>query len=396
MDNVPISGLDELHSHLDDLIQDPGLALIPKLFDDVELQLTDSNIPPLLPSLLPKLTQILQQYNDDPAVIVSLTIKLLRPISFAQVLQLASEDSLTQALNSPAPAAQILGLTILHKAASSHHDVTALSGMPTLVTTLLTTWLSSPKVEVGQKATKVLGDLLDIDCARPVPTPPPRLSSGAQPSHYELVIRRTAGYGKLWDLIFHTKNTYHHLLSLLTGRHPSTANNPSQLSLAQGRVLRILPRLAALDITAIAHSEIPALTPAHLTNGHLSSDEDSDNETTAPPPAQTQNSGTNPPQEGEGLLQYAALRMVDKGDMLMHLNLVDFFEAFVSLMRITEWSEPKEQVIKRMLAEAVPGDEMLKNALDSLPDRTVEEEAAGLRMWMRAIMPATSWIIPER
>lgn len=40
MDITPISGLDELDKHLDDLVQDPGLALIPKLFDDVELQLT--------------------------------------------------------------------------------------------------------------------------------------------------------------------------------------------------------------------------------------------------------------------------------------------------------------------------------------------------------------------
>lgn len=40
MDVTPISGLDELDKHLDDLVQDPSLALIPKLFDDVELQLT--------------------------------------------------------------------------------------------------------------------------------------------------------------------------------------------------------------------------------------------------------------------------------------------------------------------------------------------------------------------
>lgn len=40
MDIVPITGLDELDKHLDDLVQDPNLPLIPKLFDDVELQLT--------------------------------------------------------------------------------------------------------------------------------------------------------------------------------------------------------------------------------------------------------------------------------------------------------------------------------------------------------------------
>lgn len=40
METTPISGLDELDRHVDDLVQDPDLALNAKLFDDVELQLT--------------------------------------------------------------------------------------------------------------------------------------------------------------------------------------------------------------------------------------------------------------------------------------------------------------------------------------------------------------------
>lgn len=39
MDIMPITGLDELDSHLDELIEDPNLPLNAKLFDDVELQL---------------------------------------------------------------------------------------------------------------------------------------------------------------------------------------------------------------------------------------------------------------------------------------------------------------------------------------------------------------------
>ena len=38
--STPITGLAELDAHLDDLVQDPALALNPKLFDHVELQLT--------------------------------------------------------------------------------------------------------------------------------------------------------------------------------------------------------------------------------------------------------------------------------------------------------------------------------------------------------------------
>jgi hypothetical protein len=40
METTPVTGLDELDKHLDDLIQDPSLTLNPKLFDDIELQLT--------------------------------------------------------------------------------------------------------------------------------------------------------------------------------------------------------------------------------------------------------------------------------------------------------------------------------------------------------------------
>lgn len=46
MESIPISGLDELDKHLDELAADPTLQLQPKLFDDVELQLTGPPTPP--------------------------------------------------------------------------------------------------------------------------------------------------------------------------------------------------------------------------------------------------------------------------------------------------------------------------------------------------------------
>jgi hypothetical protein len=39
MDNAPVTGLDELRAHLDQLVEDPTIPLNAKLFDDVELQL---------------------------------------------------------------------------------------------------------------------------------------------------------------------------------------------------------------------------------------------------------------------------------------------------------------------------------------------------------------------
>ncbi|KAK4458254.1 hypothetical protein QBC42DRAFT_349761 [Cladorrhinum samala] len=392
MDTTPISGLPELDKHLDELLGDVSLTLSPKLFDDVELQLTESNIPSLIPLLLPKLVTLLQQYPLDPTPIVTLTIKLLKPISFTQILQLASESSLIAALSSPSPQVNILALTILHKAAASPSDAAILSVMPSLFSTFLTTWLATPHVEVGQKALKVLGDLLDIDCPLPPPPPPPRqpaITTGIAVAYSELVLRKSPGKGALWNLLLSTHSTYALLLDLVSGRHPLTAASQHQLSLAQGRLLRLLPRLACLNLAAISQSQFPAPTPARFTNGHGSSSAVEDADVSAPVPT---------PTPGQGILQFAALHMVDKSDALMHLSLVDFFEAFVSLMRVAEHSAFKVEVTKSLLEEALKDgrDEVLKGALVTLPDRTVEEEADGLRRWLEAVMLGAGGEVPIR
>ena len=49
MDNIPVTGLDELDRHLDDLIGDSSIPLNAKLIDEVELQLT--GLPALSPFL---------------------------------------------------------------------------------------------------------------------------------------------------------------------------------------------------------------------------------------------------------------------------------------------------------------------------------------------------------
>ena len=120
----------------------------------------------MIPRLLPNLTKILLTYEQDPTILASLTIKLLRPIKFTQALTLASEDALIQALRSPAPSAAILAITIIEKASRSPSDTAILSIMKGVVGSFIQTWLSTPHVEVGEKATRALGDLLEVDCDR--------------------------------------------------------------------------------------------------------------------------------------------------------------------------------------------------------------------------------------
>ncbi|TDZ49740.1 hypothetical protein CTRI78_v007912 [Colletotrichum trifolii] len=346
-DTIPIVGLDELTAHLDELVSAPETPLNPKILDDVELQLTEANIPPLLPVLLPKLTTILKSTPHDPAPIVSLTIKLLSPVPFTQTLQLADESSLITALRSPAPSANLLALAILDKAAAAPSDAAILSLMPRVVAELIRRWLSAPQVEVGEKASRVLGDVLETDCELPPPSALPNLGS-------EVVRRRAPGQGRMWKRIFHDKELFTLILSLAKGQDPEAEDKMTehQLSLAQGRVLRILPRLASLNIVEVGTSQFPDLTGSTEV----------------------------------GLLQLAGLHMVDKSDMLMHLNLVDFFETLLSVMRLAEQTHRTMGILSDLVREATKGDEVLKNALQDLPDRTVPEESDQLRTFIHDVM----------
>ncbi|KAH6631336.1 hypothetical protein F5144DRAFT_629365 [Chaetomium tenue] len=380
METTPITGLDELDKHLDDLIQDTSLTLNPKLFDDIELQLTESNILPLIPRFLPRLTTILKQYTEDPTAIVDLTIKLLRPVPFEDVFSLAQSEELITALESPAPAANLLGIAILRKAAAAPRHISFLCTHPDLVAAFIRCWLVSPQVEVGHRGSRVLGDLLDIDSAQPPPPPPTR---PVDPTTV-LSIRREPGHGALWDLLFRNRPMYTLLLDLISGHHPDMLANPPQVSLAQHRLLRLLPRLASIDFPTVSRSDFLPPAPAYPVNGHANGGPEGQGEAVengqTPPPLRA-------PQPGEGLLQYAALRLVSRGDFLMHMVLVDFFVTLVALMRVTAPSDLKLATLRAVVGEAVAEDEDLRKALLDLPDRTAEEEAEDLRRWVGEVMP---------
>ncbi|KAI8953135.1 hypothetical protein F4801DRAFT_588509 [Xylaria longipes] len=352
-DTIPVSGVDDLQKHLDRLASDPTLPPDDKLFDHVELQMTDTNTPPLIPRLLPKITDILKRYQRDPAVLCSLATKLLVPLSFIQVVELASEEAIVQALRSPAPSANLLAMTILAKAAKSPSDAAILAAnMKGIVTSFLTRWLSASQVEVGEKGSRVLGDLLDIDSDSRPP-------EGLAVSGVEIVVRNPPGRGSMWRRIFYDRDIYGLILSLCSnGPHQSAEGGlaPQQVSLAQGRLLRILPRLSALNFAAVTKSHFPELYQRY---------------------ANSQGVG--------GLLYFAALDMIDKEDVLMHLSLVDFFETMLSIQRVTHFSTYKMHTLRTLYLEASKQDDTLKNAILSLPERTVPEEADVLRRFIHDI-----------
>ncbi|KAI9746750.1 MAG: hypothetical protein M1818_000465 [Claussenomyces sp. TS43310] len=343
MEDRPITGLNELVKHLDVLAESDETPLDAKLFDDVELQLTEYNTPPLIPRLLPKLVGILTIYQQDPSVIVSLAIRLLKPVTFTQALSLASSDSLILALNSPAPSATILAMTVVEKAAAAPSDTAILSNMHGVIAAFIIAWLSSPSVEVGEKATKILGDLLDVDCDQ-ISAATITTSLNDRPTP---MIRQHAGQGLLWRRIFHDRDIYASLFdlcSLNTTQKPPFSLDERQKSLAQGRLLRILPRLALLDLATLTHSSFPDVEASYnLPRG---------------------SSGGS----GAGLLHFAALQMVDKRDVLMHITLLDFFREFLDLMSMTDVSESTLATLIGLVGAAVQEDEALEQTLRGIAE----------------------------
>ncbi|KAI0903349.1 hypothetical protein F4823DRAFT_629475 [Ustulina deusta] len=349
-----VSRVDDLEQHLGQLASDPTLPTDDKLFDHVEVQITDANIPPLIPRLLPIITDVLQRYQRDPVVLCSLATKLLRPLSFHQTMSFAAEEALVQALRSPAPSANLLAMTILAKASRSPSDAAVLAAMKGVVTSFVTRWLSAPAVEVGEKGTSVLGDLLVVDS-------PDSPIEGLGESHggAALVAPNSPGQGFMWRRIFNDRDVYGLILSSCShGPHQSAEGGltPQQLSLAQGRLLRLLPRLSACNLGVIARTNFPDLHQRYI------------------------NSETP-----GGLLYFAALHMIDKEDILMHLSLIDFFERLLSIQRITPTSTFKMDILRKLYREVAEQDDTFDNVIRSLPDRTIPEEADALRRFIHDV-----------
>lgn len=263
-------------------------------------------------------------------------------------------------MGSPLPGANLLALAIIHKAAKSASDASILSTLPEIVEALVKCWLASTDVGVGERAARVLGDLLETDC-EVLDNNVNNIDSSTQLNGNEVIKRRVPGHGRLWRLIILGRSNLtlvQQLCSFVPSDHdpPRTTN---QVTISQGRLLRLLPRLCTLNIGAMTRSAFPDLFTLP--------DEPSS-------------------QAGQGLLQWATFAMVDKSDVLMHLSLVDFFEAFISVMRVSKRSGEMDAFIQKFVKTALQGDSELETALKTLPDRTVEEEAEPLRSYMAGIL----------
>jgi hypothetical protein len=326
-DNPPAS-LPELQQHLLEVTENLDTKLDARLFDKVEAQLTgelqrysllslhsiepmlsnmcfcvEQNLPPLIPTLLPQLTSILPLLKQNPEPVTSFIVTLLRPLPFTSCLTFTTPASLVEAIHSPSSSVNILALSLLEKAAASPSDAAIVAGMKEVVSELVTLWLCTPDTEVAEKAARILGKLLEVDCG----------TSDTGDIDVDMEDADNTGgqsgrgQGLMWRRIFGDRDIYSLLLSICSLK--TTGIGKGQLSkrektLSQSRLLGLLQRLAALDFGIITHSHHPDLEASYgLQN------------------------------DREGFLDFAAVHMVDtKDDVLMHMTLIDFYAELLNVV----------------------------------------------------------------
>lgn len=361
------SQLDELDSHLDELQQqdDPSTHFNASLFDRINYQLGPIEYPELTARLLPKVAAIVKKcaaaaeaspdWKGYPPPLITLTIKLLRPLPFTQALELCQPEYLITALASPEPYINELAFAILEKASRSPSDASILASTAGLLDAFLDRWLSSPAVSVGHQGVQILGDLLDIDSplSQPVFT-----DDQTQAYDIHLVRRAAQGHGAVWRRLFGDEALCWQVLQKMDTAFPASSTDQSviaQRSFAQDRFLRLLPRLAVLDFASLNRS-----TTQLSTSGPTVS-----------------------------LLAFAVLFMVDRrGDELMHLTWIDFMQKLVGALRVADTAKLSVDALRALVRDA--DDTQLFDALWSMPENliwTPMGEADAMQAWLREVAP---------
>jgi hypothetical protein len=214
--------------------------------------------------------------------------------------------------------------------------------MQPLVAQLIRTWLSSPSVDVGEKATRALGDLLDVDSVRR-----PAGVLDVQMTNGSLTLRAPPpGQGLLWRRIFADRTIYASIYDLCSNTTIGAGEgqlDERQKSLAQGRLLRLLPRLTVLDFGATSRSQFADVEARYM-----------------PTPQDGHGQGKG------GLLWFASTAMVDKKDVLMHITLLDFFAELLMVLSEAERSAAEIEYLAALMREVVRDDLTMYKSLEAL------------------------------
>ncbi|KAI9793656.1 MAG: hypothetical protein M1816_007551 [Peltula sp. TS41687] len=297
-----LSGLVErLRSSLAKVVADPQEPLDKSLLEKCRDTLTfssESDLRSLVPTLLPELLSLLPLLQQDPTPVVYLTVKLVEPLSFADVLTYTSGPPvLAEALRSPSKPVNQLAVGVLMKAAASTGDVAMIAGMKDVVSELISAYLLRD-TEVSAAISILLGRFMETDYSGGYEAEVDVPMGGTGD---EQQTPRPRGQGLMWRRLFEDRDIYTEFFALTSLKHGGEISK-SDITIAQARLLALLPRLAKLDFDTVKRSHFPEVESQYgLKAGE------------------------------EGLLGYAALHMVGtKHDVLMHMTLLEFYTTLLS------------------------------------------------------------------
>ena len=289
---TPSTILSDLSVHLQKVSDEPTTPLETELLEKAELFTSTpeyrSQVWKETQPLFLQIAALLPQLQQDPSPWTHFIIKLAQPYRFEDIKHVEFEIG----LDLQATPFHRLLLTLLGKATANSVDAQDLANRPTVMLSIVRLWLCTPDAGVATQAEELLISLLRVSKNEPA------LTSTQDPSH-------TYGAGPMWRRLFGDKDIaslYYHHTSLKDLRTPpSPLLSKRDKTIAQARLLSWLPRVGELDWHTLVSSHVVEI----------------EHEVGL--------------KDGQGLLHYAALKMVEtEDDMLMHMTLIHFFSVLIT------------------------------------------------------------------
>jgi hypothetical protein len=288
--------LQDLSGHLQKVEEEPGTPLDTELLENAELFTSTpeyrSQIWTETQPLFLQIAALLPKLQQDPSPLTHFIIKLAEPYRFDDIKDVEFEIG----LDLQAVPFHGLLLTLLGKATANSIDAQALANRPSVMLSVVRLWLCTQDTGVATQAEDLLTSLLQVSKNEPA------VVAAQDPSH-------TYGSGPMWRRLFHDRDIislYYHYTSLKKLNSPiAPPLSKRDKTIAQARLLSWLPRVGQLDWNAL-------ISPHGI---------DVEREVGL--------------KGGQGLLHYAALKMVDtEDDMLMHMTLINFFSVLITTANV--------------------------------------------------------------
>lgn len=252
-------------------------------------------------ALAVQLYQLLPSLQHDPTPINELLEALLHAYPLDGILQIDPPVDFAAGLDVHATPFHSLTLSLLAKGETDIAPARRLATtQPDVFAALLRLWLCVEDTGTADKAYSVVLGLLKADRELD--------GSGILPS----ASADPTGIGSdnpIWKRIFRDPDVYSIMYSATSLQDSTIRMSKSRRTIAQARLLQLIPELGQLDWNAATGSHIPQVEADHGLK------------------------------HGQGLLEYAAVRMVDiSGDVLMHRSLIDFFGNLLLVFRADDYA----------------------------------------------------------